>query len=422
VMHTNNPFWQLSVAQAAPTNAPGSYPTPYRGGLVTVTNVGNMTFMLFPEYATHAVNVFQGLTTAGFYNSNTIFHRVINDFMIQGGDANTNGSGRLVFECDDEFHPQAMFTGSGQLAVANHGKDTGGAQFFVTTSPQRRLDFGYTIFGQLVRGFDVLTNISHTATGASDRPLADEIIQTVSYVPNTADTVLTLTATNLPGVTGTITVIASDGAGGQATNVFAATLVLDTNSNHQPFFYPNTVTNLVGPLNRTLTNFLNALELGGDKQYWSPYFSPDTDYDHAPNSSYNLVTNRMRDLTYNVTNVDGVMQATATVDKSAGYGAGLHPFKIGGSLWATTGNDFVGNLDEVALSAIRRSPRRARRSARWDRCRFTTLSWQPSPTACRAVQARTSRRPLIGEIIPPIAAWSLPMPPGKRQCWDRTPM
>ena len=308
VMHTNNPFWQLSVAQAAPTNAPGSYPTPYRGGLVTVTNVGNMTFMLFPEYATHAVNVFQGLTTAGFYNSNTIFHRVINDFMIQGGDANTNGSGRLVFECDDEFHPQAMFTGSGQLAVANHGKDTGGAQFFVTTSPQRRLDFGYTIFGQLVRGFDVLTNISHTATGANDRPLADEIIQTASYVPNTADTVLTLTATNLPGVTGTITVIASDGAGGQATNVFAATLVLDTNSNHQPFFYPNTVTNLVAPLNRTLTNFLNALELGGDKQYWSPYFYPDTDYVHAPNSSYNLLTNRMRDLTYNVTNVDGVMQ------------------------------------------------------------------------------------------------------------------
>lgn len=308
VMHTNNPFWQLSVAQAAPTNAPGSYPTPYRGGLVTVTNVGNMTFMLFPEYAPHAVNVFQGLTTAGYYNSNTIFHRVINDFMIQGGDANTNGSGRLVFECDDEFHPQAMFTGSGQLAVANHGKDTGGAQFFVTTSPQRRLDFGYTIFGQLVRGFDVLTNISHTATGASDRPLADEIIQTASYVPNTADTVITLTATNRPGVTGTITVIASDGAGGRATNVFAATLVLDTNSNHQPFFYPNTVTNLVGPLNRTLTNFLNALELGGDKQYWSPYFSPDTDYAHAPNSSYNLLTNRMRDLTYNVTNVDGRMQ------------------------------------------------------------------------------------------------------------------
>ncbi len=217
---------------------------------MTVTNVGNLTFMLFPEYAPHTVNVFQGLTTSGFYNSNTIFHRVISNFVIQGGDPQTNGSGGLVFTYDDEFNPQAMFSGNGQLALANSGKDTDGSQFFVTVGAQRSLDFQIHIFGQLVRGFDVLTNINNTAVDANGRPLADEIIQTASYVADTADTVLTLTATNVPGVAGTITVIADDGAGGRATNTFAATLVTDTNSNNQPFIYPNTVTNLVGPQTR----------------------------------------------------------------------------------------------------------------------------------------------------------------------------
>ncbi len=73
VMHTNNPFWQLTVAQAAATNAPGAFKTPFRGGLVTVTNVGAMTFMLFPEYAPHTINVFQGLTTSGFYTATPFF-------------------------------------------------------------------------------------------------------------------------------------------------------------------------------------------------------------------------------------------------------------------------------------------------------------------------------------------------------------
>jgi uncharacterized repeat protein (TIGR02543 family) len=305
VMHTNNPFWQLSVAQAADASAPGAYQTPYRGGLVTVTNVGTMTFMLFPEYAPHTINVFQGLTTAGFYNSNTIFHRVVSDFVIQGGDPQTNGSGGLVFNYDDEFNPQALFTGNGQLALANSAKNANGSQFFVTVGAQRSLDFSYTLFGQLVRGFDVLTNINYTAVDTNSRPLADEIIQTASYVADTADTVLTLTATNVPGLVGTITVIADDGVGGRTTNAFGATLVLDTNSNNQPFIYPNTVTNLVAPVNTTLTNFVNAVELDGDELYWYPSFVPQADYTNAPTSGYDLFPNVLRTLTYNVTNVDG---------------------------------------------------------------------------------------------------------------------
>jgi hypothetical protein len=90
--------------------------------------------------------------------------------------------------------------------------------------------------------------------------------------------------------------------------VFTARLVTDTNSSNQAFFYPNTVTNLVGPVNRTLTNFIDAVEFDGGQLYWFPSFIAQADYDHASASSYNLLTNTLRTLTYNVTNVNGRVQ------------------------------------------------------------------------------------------------------------------
>jgi cyclophilin family peptidyl-prolyl cis-trans isomerase len=308
VPHTNNPFWKLSVVQAAAANAPGAFSTPFRGGTVTVTNLGDLTFMLFPEYAPHAVSVFQGLSASGFYNSNTIFHRVIAGFMNQGGDPLTNGTGGLVFTYDDEFNPQAIFSGNGQLALANSGPDTDGSQFFVTVAPYRGGDFVYTIFGQLLRGFNVLSNINNTATDTNSRPLAEVIITQAGFVPDTSDTVLTLVATNRAGVVGTIKVIADDGAAGRATNTFTATTVTDTNSNSQPFLYGNTVTNLVAPVNVTLTNFINAVELDGYPLYWFPEFADQTSYDAGTNSSYNISNSVLQTLTYDVTNAQGQIQ------------------------------------------------------------------------------------------------------------------
>jgi cyclophilin family peptidyl-prolyl cis-trans isomerase len=334
VMHTNNPFWQLTVAQAAPTNAPGAYQTPFRGGSATVTNVGAMTFMLFPEYAPHTINVFQGLTTSGFYNSNTIFHRVVTNFVIQGGDPQTNGTGGLVFQYDDEFHPQAIFSGNGQLALANSGKDTDGSQFFVTIGQQRFLDFGYTLFGQLVRGFNVLTNINSTAVDTNSRPLANEIIQLASYVTDTTDTVVTLTATNRSGVTGKITVIAADSSGGRATNTFMATSVTDTNSNNNPIIYPyNTVTNLVGPVNKTLTNSVSAVELDGDQLYWFEAWANQQSQNAITNFNANVFNPVLRTLTYNVTNVDGQFQFFLTPTNNYVGPVGLYFYVSYNSEW-----------------------------------------------------------------------------------------
>jgi cyclophilin family peptidyl-prolyl cis-trans isomerase len=270
-IHTNNPFWKMSVVQAAAGNPPGSFPTPFRGGVVTVTNIGDMTFMLFRDLAPHTVDVIQGLTAGGMYTSNTIFHRVIAGFMNQGGDPSTNGTGGPVFRFDDEFNPRAIFSGNGQLAMANSGKDTDGSQFFVTVAPYRYGDFGYTLFGQLLRGFNVLSNINNTATDANSRPLADVIITRASFVPDNFDTVLTLTGTNAVGVAGTISVVADDGAGGRTTNSFTATTVADGNFD-QAFIYPQTVTNLVAPVNVPLTNYVAATNLQGSQVYWFDYW------------------------------------------------------------------------------------------------------------------------------------------------------
>src|ERR1022692_2052742 len=305
-VHTNNPFWKMTVVQAAPTIAPGAFQTPFRGSVETVTNIGDLTFMLFRDIAPHTVDVIQGLTAGGLYSSNTIFHRVIAGFMDQGGDPLTNGFGGPVFHYDDEFNPSAIFSGSGQLALANSGKDTDGSQFFVTVAPYRSGDFGYTIFGQLLRGFNVLSNINITATDTNNRPLADVIITRASFVPDNIDTVLTLIGTNLAGVAGTIKVIADDGAGGRATNSFTATTIINTFTNYQPFLYPNAVSNLVAPINVTLTNTINAVGLDGEQLYW--ILIGDTNAQNSSTLSGNYSNSILKILTYNVTNINGQLQ------------------------------------------------------------------------------------------------------------------
>ncbi len=284
--HTNNPFWKMSVTQAAPSLAPGAFQTPFRGGLATVTNVGDLTLMLFRDRAPRSVDVFTGFSCSGFYNSNTIFHRVIPGFMIQGGDPATNGSGGPVFRYDDEFHPRAIFSGSGQLALANSGKDTDGSQFFITLGPQRFLDFGYTLFGQLLRGFNVVSNVINTPRNGNDRPLADVIITRASLVTNYTDTVITLTGTNFTGVSGTIQVIADDGlAGGRVTNTFTATTISDA-SNADAFLKTPAVTNLFLTSGIRYTNYVQAQDMEGNTLYYFAQYGDLATQNNATNATY----------------------------------------------------------------------------------------------------------------------------------------
>jgi cyclophilin family peptidyl-prolyl cis-trans isomerase len=342
-VHTNNPFWKMSVVQAAAANAPGAFQTPFRGGVATVTNIGDMTFMLFRDIAPHTVDVIQGLTDSGMYTSNTIFHRVVPGFVIQGGDPSTNGTGGPVFRFDDEFNPQAIFSGNGQLAMANSGKDTDGSQFFVTSGPQRFLDFGYTLFGQLLRGFNVLTNVINTPADTNSRPLANVIITRASIVPDTSDTVLTLAGTNAAGVAGTISVIADDGAGGRNTNSFTATTVTDTNL-EATFLYPNTVTNLVAPVNKRLTNFVFGYDFPGVTNNWLVYYADANSSVSATNSFYNVVTNQLEMVVVPNTNYIGPVSFIFYVSSSPSfpnYDQQLYTFAFGDTVISAVATNFT---------------------------------------------------------------------------------
>jgi cyclophilin family peptidyl-prolyl cis-trans isomerase len=342
-VHTNNPFWKMSVVQAASPSAPGAYQTPFRGGVETVTNIGDMTFMLFRDIAPHTVDVIQGLTASGMYTSNTIFHRVIAGFMNQGGDPLTNGTGGPVFRYNDEYNPQAIFSGTGQLALANSGKDTDGSQFFVTVAPFRSGDFGYTVFGQLLRGFNVLSNINNTAVDTNSRPVADVIITKASLVPDNFDTVLTLVGTNKAGVAGTIKVVADDGAGGRTTNSFTATTVADANV-ETPFLYPNTVTNLVALANKRLTNYIFGYDFPGVTNNWYLQFADVNSGSSASNSIYYLITNQMELVVVPNTNYTGPISIIVYVSGSpsfATYDQQLYTFAFGDTAIPATPTNFI---------------------------------------------------------------------------------
>jgi len=119
---------------------------------------GEIVIQLFPDKAPITVNNFVFLAREGYYDGTT-FHRVLPNFMAQGGDPTGTGGGGpgYVFENEDS---DLTFDKAGVVAMANAGRDTNGSQFFITFSPQEYLNGGYTIFGQVIEGMDVVTNIT----------------------------------------------------------------------------------------------------------------------------------------------------------------------------------------------------------------------------------------------------------------------
>ena len=122
------------------------------------TDKGEMVVELFADKAPKTVNNFVFLAREGFYDG-TIFHRVINDFMVQGGDPTGTGTGGPGYRFADEFAPGLKHDKPGMLSMANAGPGTNGSQFFITHVPTPWLDGKHTIFGQVVEGMDVLMSI-----------------------------------------------------------------------------------------------------------------------------------------------------------------------------------------------------------------------------------------------------------------------
>jgi peptidyl-prolyl cis-trans isomerase B (cyclophilin B) len=142
------------------------------------TNHGPIHVELFPDDAPKTVNNFVKLVNDGFYDR-VIFHRVIPDFMIQGGDPTGTGSGGPGYSFEDEFNDHKVERGA--LAMANAGPNTNGSQFFiVTTEAAPWLDGKHTVFGRVTDGMDVVDTISELPRDARDKPHDDVVIESVS--------------------------------------------------------------------------------------------------------------------------------------------------------------------------------------------------------------------------------------------------
>lgn len=122
------------------------------------TDKGDMVLELFADKTPKTVNNFVFLAREGFYDG-TIFHRVIADFMVQGGDPTGTGRGGPGYRFDDEFHPSLRHSKPGILSMANAGPGTNGSQFFITHVPTPWLDNKHSVFGQITAGMDVLMSI-----------------------------------------------------------------------------------------------------------------------------------------------------------------------------------------------------------------------------------------------------------------------
>ena len=162
-----------------------------------VTNKGTMVAKLFYEKTPVTVANFIALAEGVHpmvgeeyknkkYYDSTVFHRVIDKFMIQGGDPTATGSGNPGYRFDDEFHPDLRHSKPGILSMANSGPGTNGSQFFITEVPTPHLDFRHAVFGELVEGMDVLDSISNVKTDR-DKPIEDVVIEHVNIIRKGSD-------------------------------------------------------------------------------------------------------------------------------------------------------------------------------------------------------------------------------------------
>ena len=192
---------QSSPSQALP-DSPGAqaHPGPQPTGATVLfdTSMGQMTCRLFDKQAPNAVANFTGLAdgTKEFtdpatkqkarrrYYDGTTFHRVIPNFMIQGGDPLGTGEGDPGYMFKDEFDPALNFDVPGRLAMANSGPDTNGSQFFITEAPAPFLDQKYTIFGQCDdHTVDIVKAIARVNRDGNDKPLEPVVLKKVTIIP-----------------------------------------------------------------------------------------------------------------------------------------------------------------------------------------------------------------------------------------------
>jgi large repetitive protein len=207
-----------------------------RSARINVAGYGDMVFELFEDRAARATERMIELAEDNFYED-IIFHRVMNNFVIQGGDPTGTGTGGSTLgEFDDQFHPDLQHNRTGLLSMAKTDDDTNDSQFFITEGAQRHLDFNHTIFGIMTEGEAVRDAISNTPV-SSTRPTTDVVMEGIEIFEDQENAVVMLKA--VAGTTGTVsvTVTATDQNGNTFQRIFSVNVQADTgaNSNSPPF-------------------------------------------------------------------------------------------------------------------------------------------------------------------------------------------
>ncbi|MFV2065870.1 MAG: putative Ig domain-containing protein [Pirellulales bacterium] len=242
---------------------------------ITAGSYGDMVFELFEQRAPRVTDRIIELAESGFYNG-VIFHRVINGFMIQGGDPTGTGTGGSdLGDFDDQFRPDLQHTSRGLLSMAKSGDDTNDSQFFITEGTPRFLDFNHSVFGQLVEGEAVREAVSNVPTDGNDRPLDPIVMTNVEVFRDEENRVLVLSANEGESGESDITVTVTDQEGNQFQRTFRVTVIPDS-ANGGP--YLDDIPLIRGVVGSDVTFQLVANDVEGDPVSFAGQILGEADY------------------------------------------------------------------------------------------------------------------------------------------------
>ena len=252
----------VTVSVSDPSLLEAQVLTGNRSIQIDMEGYGDMVFELFEGRAQRPASRVIQLAESDFYDG-IIFHRVIDNFMIQGGDPTGTGtSGSTLGTFDDQFHPELLHVGEGAISFAKSSDDTNNSQFFITEVPTRYLDGNHSVFGQIVEGSYVREAISETSTGAADRPDFDVEITSINVFTDTENSVVMLKPTGAGTGQVSVTYTVTDQAGNSVSETTQVTVGTDS-SNTQPWLN-DIATPAPTPVNSAAELQLTSTDVEGD--------------------------------------------------------------------------------------------------------------------------------------------------------------
>ena len=275
--------------------------TSNRSARLSFAGWGDFLVHMFEQRAPRPTSVVAELAEQDVYD-NTIFHRIIDEFMIQGGDPTGTGSGDPELpDFDDQFHPDLQHTTKDVASFAKSADDTNSSQFFFTEIPTRHLDFNHSVWGLIVEGSSVREAISNTETESGDQPTFDVVLNNLTIETDIENHVLMISAPEEATGQATVTVKVTDSNGNSFQRTFEVTVEADPINNH-PFLHE--IKNLGIQTGRTTTIPVMAQDIEGDEIEFA-FAPPD-----------NLTAEFVETV---ITPVDGVAAAQLQITPDSGF-------------------------------------------------------------------------------------------------------